>query len=478
MIKNIKNFEDSSKKEKIECICDYCGKDFKRTKNNIERSHINSNKDSCANKECVQKKRIEVFNLKYGCDNPFQSKEIKQKIINKNIEKYGVSNPSQNEDIKKKQQDTCFNKYGVENPFQSEEIKHKIEKQNLELYGVKNSFQRKEIQEKQKSTIKEKYKVDHYSKTSEFRVKITNTNIERYGSPFPSHKYGRAQDEIKEWLNSFGFNFSSNHTVLDGKELDMLDDKLKIAIEYCGLYWHNECSPEPRDHNYHLNKHTKCIEKDIQLLTVFEDEWKFRQDQCKSHIKSILGVSSKKIFARKCEIKEISKLDAKSFFESYHIQGSNKLGVIFYGLFFEDTLCAVMSLGRHSRQIDASKKEITLDRLCFKDGVQILGGASKLFAKCSEWARNNGYKKIISFSDNRWSLGKVYERMGFLLEKEYRPDYSYVEVNNARKRISKQSQKKNITNCPQELTEHSWALQRGLARIYDCGKKRWIFELS
>jgi hypothetical protein len=546
MIKNIKNFEDSSKKEKIECICDYCGNDFKRTKHNIERSYINSNKDSCANKECVQKKRIEVFNLKYGCDNPFQSKEIKQKIINKNIEKYGVSNPSQNEDIKKKQQDTCFNKYGVENPFQSEEIKYKIEKQNLELYGVKNSFQRKEIQEKQKITIKKKYKTDHYSKTSDYKKKIIETNLNRYGveqtfmSPeiqekikqtnierygvenplankeiqekikktcielfgvenpmsnpiifnkmietcineygkFPVHKYGKTQNEIKDWLNSFGFNFSSNHTVLDGKELDMLDDKLKIAIEYCGLHWHNECSPEPRNHNYHLSKHIKCLEKDIQLLTIFEDEWKLRQNQCKSHIKSILGVSSKKIFARKCEIKEISKSDAKNFFNSYHIQGSNKLGVIFYGLFFEDALCAAMSLGRHSRQIDASKKEITLDRLCFKDGIQIVGGASKLFSRCSEWAENNGYKKIISFSDNRWSLGKVYERMGFLLEKEYKPDYSYIEVNNARKRISKQSQKKNITNCPQELTEHSWALQRGLARIYDCGKKRWAFELS
>ena len=477
MIKDIKSFQDVSKREKVECICDYCEKLFNRTKNNIERSHKHLKKDSCDNKECIEKKKKEIFNLKYGCDNPFQSKVIKQKIINKNIEKYGVSNPTQNEDIKRKQQDTCLKKYGAKNVFQSDAIKEKIKKQNLELYGVENNFQRKEVQEKQKLTIKKRYKVDHYSKTDEYKQKTIKTNIEKYGSPFPTHKYGKTQNEIKDWVNSFNLNFSSDYEILENKEIDLLDKEKKIGIEYCGLHWHHECSPEPRDRNYHLNKHLKCLEKDIQLITIFEDEWKFKQTQCKSHIKSILGIHSKKIFARKCTIKEISKLDAKSFFDSYHIQGSNKLGIVFFGLFNKDNLCAVMSLGRHNRQNSNSKEEITLDRLCFKDGVQIVGGASKLFAKCSEWAKNNGYKKIISFSDNRWSSGKVYEKIGFSLEKEYSPDYSYVEVNSARKRISKQSQKKSATNCPTELTEHVWAIQRGLARIYDCGKKKWMFNL-
>ena len=546
MIKNPNQFEISSKKLKIECVCDYCGKTFQRTKSNIERSYNHLKKDSCDNKECVQKKKKEIFNLKYGCDNPFQSKEIKQKIIDSNIQKYGVINPTQNIEIRNKQKKTCLEKYGAENPFQAEIVKEKIKQQNLNLYGVENSFQRKEIQEKQKKTIKSKYKVDHYSKTDEYKDKIINTNLEKYGveqtfsSPeiqekikqtniekygvenplankeiqekvkqtclelfgvenpmsnpdvfnkmidtcikeygkFPVGSYGKTQDEIKEWLNSFGFDFNSDYEILENKEIDLLDKDKKIGIEYCGLYWHNELSPEPRDHKYHINKYKNCLKKDIQLLTIFEDEWKFRQNQCKSHIKSVLGITDKKVFARKCEIKEIIREDAKSFFDSYHIQGSNKLGIVFFGLFFENELCAVMSLGRHNRQLDVSKKEITLDRLCFKDGVQIIGGASKLFSKCLEWAKNNNYKKIISFSDNRWSLGNVYKKMGFVLEKEYGPDYSYVSTNNPRKRLSKQSQKKSMTKCPKDLTEHSWALQRGLARIYDCGKKRWIFELN
>lgn len=546
MIKDIKKFESSPKKLKIECICDYCGGIFQRTISNLERSHKHLKKDSCDNKECIQKKKKEIFNLKYGCDNPFQSDKIKQKIIASNLQKYGVVNATQNESIRNKQKKTCLDKYGVENPFQSDKIKDKIKQQNLFLYGVENSFQRKEVQEKQKKTIQKKYKVSHYSKTNEYKEKIINTNLERYGveqtfmashiqeqikqtnlekygvenplankqiqekvrqtclelfgvenpmnSPeilskmistcikeygkFPVGKYGKSQDEIKEWLNSFGFNFSSDYEVLENKEIDLLDKDKKVGIEYCGLYWHNDSSPEPRDHKYHISKYKNCLKKDIQLITIFEDEWKFRQDQCKSHIKSILGVSNNRVYARKCEVKEVSREESKALFEAYHIQGSNKLGVVFFGLFFEGELCAVMSLGRHNRQTDTSKKEITLDRLCFKDGFQVIGGSSKLFSKCLEWASNNGFKKIISFSDNRWSLGAVYKKMGFVLEKEYGPDYSYVEINNPRKRLSKQSQKKNITNCPIGLTEHVWAIQRGLARIYDCGKKRWIFEIN
>ena len=136
-----------------------------------------------------------------------------------------------------------------------------------------------------------------------------------------------------------------------------------------------------------------------------------------------------------------------------------------------------MSLGKHNRQLDAAKKEIILDRLCFKDEYSVIGGSSKLFKACLKWAAKSGYKKIISFSDNRWSLGKVYEKMGFILEKEYGADYSYVDIKNPRKRISKQSQKNSMTNCPKGLTEYALATQRGLARIYDCGKKRWIREI-
>jgi len=84
----------------------------------------------------------------------------------------------------------------------------------------------------------------------------------------------------------------------------------------------------------------------------------------------------------------------------------------------------------------------------------------------------------LSWSDNRWSDGSVYKKLGFTLDEHLKPDYTYVSLINPKRRISKQSQKKSATNCPPEITELEWANTRGLARIWDCGKTRWVFQVD
>jgi hypothetical protein len=80
----------------------------------------------------------------------------------------------------------------------------------------------------------------------------------------------------------------------------------------------------------------------------------------------------------------------------------------------------------------------------------------------------------VSFSDYRLTPGTVYERLGFELDRVYRPDYFYVHEG---RRISKQSQQKRCTGCPVDVTERTWALDHGLVRCCDAGKKRWVFNL-
>ena len=379
----------------------------------------------------------------------------------------------QNTEIKKKQEESCEKTTGHKNPFSSKHIQEKIAQKNILNYDFKNPTQNKDIKKKQEDTNEILYGKRHALQVPSFRQKAMDTCIINHGH-FPANNYGKTQKDIQDWLNSFGFDFKSNRTIMQGSEIDLFDEQSKLAIEYCGLHWHNELSPEPRKADYHHKKYQRCLEKGIQLLTIFSDEWEKRQFQCKSHIKSILKINDERIFARKCVVKQIEKEVGRRFFEENHIQGKNGLGRIFFGLFFEDTLCGAISLGRHNRQVDA----LVLDRLCFKDGIQIVGGASKLFARCVEWSRQNGHQEILSFSDNRWSLGRVYTALSFELMKDYSPDYSYVNVKSPNERLSKQSQKKGAVNCPEGLTEYDWAHQRGLARIWDCGKKRWVFKIN
>lgn len=423
----------------------------------------------------VQNKIKQTNIERFGCKHHFSSPEIQDKIKQTNIKRFGCENPSQSLEIQEKRKQTNIERFGCEHAMQSPEIQKKSRQTCLERFGYENSFLSPEIQEKTRQTNLERFGHEYPFSSSEVQEKIRQTNIERYGSPYPQHKYGKTQKEIQEWLNSFGFNFQSDYTVLEGKELDLYDENLKFAIEYCGLHWHHENSPQPRDKNYHESKYKKCKNQGVQLISIFEDEWLDNKEIVKSIILSKLGVFKERIYARKCIAKEISKKEFIDFCDKYHVQGGNNLAKICFGLFYENELIGVMDLGNHHRK--KTKDEMVLTRMCFKAGYQITGGASKLFSYCVDWCKKNGIKRIISWSDNRWSNGSIYKNLNFKLEEELNADYAYVKTDNPKERISKQSQMKNKTNCPKDKTEKEWALENGLSRIWDCGKIRWKFDV-
>lgn len=162
------------------------------------------------------------------------------------------------------------------------------------------------------------------------------------------------------------------------------------------------------------------------------------------------------------------------FYENFHIQGKPYNTKKSFGLYYNNEVVGVISLGLHHRQ----KNKLVINRLCFKEDTQIIGGASKLFKKCKEYAKKNNFDDITTWSDNRWSNGSVYKKLGFTLDKESKPDYSYVKLDKKYCRVSKQSQKKSNSGCPKEVKESDFAKSKNLARIWDCGKKRWIFKIK
>lgn len=312
------------------------------------------------------------------------------------------------------------------------------------------------------------------SKTAdEINLVKAETNMVRTGYPYPVNCYGKTEKEIRDWLNSFGCNFQTNWQVLNGKQIDMYDESLNLGIEYCGLHFHTENSQTPRLKDYHNNKRLSCEEQGIRLITIFEDEWVRRQEQVKNFLLSVIYKPTIRLYARKCNVKDVELSTARTFIDTYHIQAASPLTTNAFGLYSNDELIGVMSFGRHP----ADKKTIVLDRLCFKSGISVVGGASKLFKYSLPWLKSQGLEKLISWSDNRWSQGNVYVQLGFELARDGGPDYSYVDTNKNCHRVSKMSQKKSNTKCPEGMTELQWANARGLHRIWDCGKKRWEFNL-
>lgn len=214
------------------------------------------------------------------------------------------------------------------------------------------------------------------------------------------------------------------------------------------------------------------LPKDGDAIHIFSDEWLDRRNQCVGFIRAHAGLFERKVGARSCEVREVEKAEAVSFLKAFHIQGANRLGIIYFGLYHRDELLGLMSLGRHSRQI--AENRIVMDRLCFRVGVQVVGGPSKMMKVAARWAKEQPYDEVVTFSDSRWTDGALYGRMGFELERRLKPDYSYTRRG---WRFSKQSQRKNTTGCPEGMTELEWATCRGLTRVYDAGKKRWVLNL-
>lgn len=464
----------------------------KRRKTCIEKYGV----DNSAKSKVVQDKKKKTMMEKYGVENSMQYEGSKEKFKQTCLERFGVEYPSQSEEIKKKKEATfikhygvkygvmseevkakiratCIKKYGVISTLQDEATKEKIKQTLLKKYGTVYVTQNQEIKDKIIKTNLEKYGVEHVSQCKEIRDRIINTVLERYGTLFPKVNL-KTEKKIKEWLNSFGFDFKENWNILDRQQIDFFDENLQLAIEYCGLYWHMEDSPEPRNRTYHYSKYKKCLDKNIRLITIFSDEWKTRNKQVKNYLKSVFGKNENLIYARDCSIHQVNKETGQKFINENHIQEIKRVALVYFGLFYKDILVGIASLNNHHR----NSSELVLDRLCFLENYNITGGASKLFSRCVTWAKEKCFNKIISWSDNRWSNGKVYDKLGFIMEKELKPDYSYVLISNPNKRIPKQSMRKKKIGCPIDKTEKEFMLEQGYSRIWDCGKKRFIYNIQ
>lgn len=279
----------------------------------------------------------------------------------------------------------------------------------------------------------------------------------------------RQQSEILTFMSQF--NPIDRYKITTRKEIDIYIPHFNLGIEYCGLYWHSDATSKSAK-TQHFDKYILSSQKGIRLITIFEDEWLNKTEQVKGYLMSIVNIN-KKIFARHCTVNNIQLDEAKLFLNEHHIQGAARSSIVAFGIYHESILVGVMTGGRHIR---GSNDALILDRMCFKYGLTIVGGASRMFRKLKDYAIHNKYTAIISWSDNRWSDGNVYQKIGFTLDAELPPDYSYTKN---RTRFSKQSKKKAqlIKEGGAGNTEAELARSLGYSRIYDCGKKRWKLSL-
>lgn len=280
----------------------------------------------------------------------------------------------------------------------------------------------------------------------------------------------QGERELEEFISGLGVEYTSNdRTLIAPYEVDIYIPGKSIAIEFNGLYWHSEKSGKGR--NYHRGKWEKAMDKGVQLITVWEDDWRERQSIVKSMISHKLGINSqKKVYARRTETVSLRYSEAKDFLDHHHIQGSTT-GSLYLGLINNNDLLAVSVWRKH-------KDTLYLDR--YATSVTVVGGMGKLLKAGKQWGRVNNCTQIVTFADHNVSDGGLYEKLGFSLDKKLPPDYSYI-VKNSRVhkfnyRLARFRKDPDLV-WVEGLSERELAELNKIYRIWDSGKTRYVMKI-
>jgi len=180
---------------------------------------------------------------------------------------------------------------------------------------------------------------------------------------------------VENFIKSLGFNTVSNKRPAwaKGKEIDIQILDTNIAIEYNGEYWHSEESG--KNSSYHYSKNILAENAGINLIQIFESEWKNKKDIIKSIIKSKLGVTETVLQGRKTVFRKITSKQARDFLNKNHRQGGGGVTNESYALLSDGEIVAVMSF---KSERFTSKNRTELYRYASKLDTTINGGFSKL----------------------------------------------------------------------------------------------------
>lgn len=445
-------------------------------------------------KKRTKEKRRKINDVKkYGSDSLSSSEKRKMTML----KNHGVASVAELPEVRKKMMSTLKEKYG-DNPFC--EMKKMAESTNIARYGVSNPLKNSEIREKArrsfvvnsfkrmldrwKNDVIPMFSVEEYDNMhhvyrwkcvhcgNEFESKIYTTefsSVDRYMPrclvchPLMEGISGE-EKEIADYVKSIynGEVTENCRNVISPYELDIYLPDKRLAIEFDGFYWHSDASGT--DSGYHLLKTEQCELLGIHLVHIFENEWLINQKIVKDRIRSILGIGQRRIFARKCSIQEISSFESEEFLDANHLHGSCH-DAVRYGLYHDGELVSVMTFGkpRFNKNYDYE-----LLRFASKIGCNVVGGAGKLLAEFRKSYRGS----IISYADRRYSMGNLYEKLGFVKSGISKPNYVWTKRGNALTRYQCQKHRLakvlgdgfDATKTEVENMEHN-----GWIRVFDCG---------
>ena len=319
-------------------------------------------------------------------------------------------------------------------------------------------------------------------KTGLSETQVSATILKYNMQEYIQYVRSNLENEVVTFLYSIkpDLNIQRNYRgAISPKEIDIFLPEYNLGIEVNPTSSHNSSVPFIDDNDilppsYHRRKSDLCSEKDIFLFHLFGYEWNHRNEVIKSILSNLIGVYQRKIYARKCIVKEVTSSECIQFMNKNHRQ-SYAASSIRLGLYFNSELVSLMTF------VNNKDGSYELNRFCSKLGYQVVGGASKLF---KHFLRTVECEKVVSYSDFARSRGSLYETLGFHFVSLSDPSYVWVDVKSDmyyhRSNCQKSNLKKLLGDDSIDIeheTERSIMLNHGYVQVYDSGVKRWEYTM-
>ncbi len=210
--------------------------------------------------------------------------------------------------------------------------------------------------------------------------------------------------------------------------LSALQHKLNVSFNLTALS-ESACLLHPEEGGLHLVYYLCGAGKRIPIggsdrcIHIDEDTWIRRPVLLLNRIASLTG-QARRIHARDTVAARIDKRTALSFLQEHHLQVALP-GKYRYGLYHDGELVAVavFSGGRRMAGKPADYRSFELLRFCHKQGVQVVGGFSKLIGG---FRREFKAGDIMTYADKDWSDGTSYRKTGFTIVGEAAPQVCWV----------------------------------------------------
>lgn len=285
----------------------------------------------------------------------------------------------------------------------------------------------------------------------------------------------KPEEELVAFIKDLGITniIQSDKRILAGLELDIYLPELKIAIEFNGNRFHSDLYKKK---TYHLKKTQECNLKGIRLIHIWECDYTKKKPIILSNIKTILGKTDSRIYARKCIIRTVSSMETQRFLNQNHLQGNTVAGTRL-GLYYKDDLVAMMTFSKLRKAVGMTHKEgsFELARFCNQLNTSVVGGASKLF---QYFIKTYKPEYVFSFANRDWSMGNMYSKLGMTSKGVTPPGYFYTKSQYRYSRFAFTKHKLVEMGFDSSKTEYDIMTEEGYFRIWDCGnlKYEWTSE--